>query len=201
MMNFKSQISILKPAGQQTYLRLCLVLVLTAAVMIGGFVLQACGPTQSQMDKAAVASRSIANYTGETIAIVKGLYEAGALKLEVKDKLAKQLVLFSKGGRDFNSLVKTASDLYKNGAVPVDVWRNLVTHFDELTKIFVDILTLIPQAAGLKDSKAFKIITAAVVVIAQILLANGINVPQWPRIEQHVPGWRALQREVTFELA
>lgn len=180
--------------------RLCQVLVLTAAVMMAGFVLQACGPTQSQMDKAAVASRSIASYTGETITIVKGLYEAGALKLEVKDQLAKQLVLFSKGGRDFNALVKTASDLYKSGPVPIDVWRNLVTHFDELTKIFVDILNLIPQAAGLKDSKAFKIITAAVLVIAQILMANGINVPQWRRIEQRVPAWRALQREVALEL-
>lgn len=150
-------------------MRLVLALVLvqcTVAAMCSGV-------TQTQLDKAASTSDNMARYTGETITLVKQFYDAGSIPLAVKDKLADLLIKFSKGGSDFNQLVKLFSDQYKSSAVPASVWAQITTQFDAVTALFLQILDLIPQAAGLKDSKAFKTVSAAILAIAQILMNNG----------------------------
>jgi hypothetical protein len=174
--------------------RLPLILLLTACVFLSGFTNCSISKLSidSQLTKAAKASRSIANYTGDAIALVKTLYESGAIKLEVKDKLAASLKQFAITGKDFNDFVAGLSQQYKDGTVPANIWSLITTKFDALTKVFVDLLDLIPSAAGLGDSKAFKIITAGVVQFAQILLSVGVNVPAWERIEKAFPNWRQL---------
>lgn len=158
--------------------------------------------TQSQIDKATKASGNIANYTGQVIALVKSYYDSGLIKIEVKDQIALQLKNFSIAGGDFNRLVASISKQYGDGTVPVAVWRDLVTHFNGLTKLFIDILTFIPKAADLKDSRAFKIITAAVLTIANILISVGHNNPMYRKIKQLVPNWQQIQIEVNnYELA
>jgi hypothetical protein len=155
-----------------------------AQVLVLCFVLSAAACTQSQITRAAKASNDIADYTGQTITLVRDFYLNHAISLEVKDQLADKLSKFSTAGGAFNDLVKLAREKYKDGALPSSVWADLTTQFDALTKIFVEILTLVPQAAGLKDSKAFKIITASVLAISQILMQNGVNYPQFKTIER-----------------
>lgn len=145
-----------------------LALALCASVFLFGC------PSQSQLDRAARASDSIAHYTGEAITITGMLYRTGAIKLDVKDKVADQLIVLSRTGKKFNDLISHYNQLYKSGTVPANVWSDLISSFDEVTKPFLSLLDLIPRAAGLKDSKAFRIISAGVVAIAQIMMANGV---------------------------
>ena len=130
----------------------------------------ACGG--SQIDRAAKASNTIATYTGETISIVKTLFETHAINLETKDKLAGLLLKFSQAGKEFNDLVKAANDQFKSNPVPADKWAQITANFNQLIQLFLQITDVIPQAAGLANSKAFKTITAAVLAIAQILMST-----------------------------
>lgn len=126
--------------------------------------------TEAELDRAAKASRNIATYTGTSITLVRSFYETGQIPLAIKDVIADKLIAFSKAGKDFNELVITFSAQYKSGAVPPNVWATITASFVTVEKLFIEILDLIPQAAGLKDSKAFKIISAAVLAVAQILM-------------------------------
>ena len=134
------------------------------------FVVQfaACGETQ--IDRAAKASNTVAQFTGEAIAIVKTLFETHAINLETKDKLADALLKFSQGGKEFNDLVKSVHDQFKSGPIPAGTWAQITAKFSELSKVFLQIVDLIPQASGLGNSKAFKTITAAILAVAQVLM-------------------------------
>lgn len=128
--------------------------------------------TEAELDRAAKASRNIATYTGTAITLVRTFYESGQIQLAVKDVIADKLIAFSKAGKDFNQLVADFAAQYKDGKVPANVWSTITASFTTVEKLFIEILDLIPQAAGLKDSKAFKIISAAVLAVAQILMQN-----------------------------
>lgn len=171
-------------------------------VMISALTASTC-LTQSQLDKAANASKTIATYTGDVITTVDTLWKTGVIKsIAVKDQIAQKLKDFSISGRDFNNLIISYSKQYSAGAVPTNVWQDIVAHFDQLTKIFVDVLTIIPQLAGLTDSKAFKLITAAVLTLAQLFInVGGINLPQFQRIKQLVPGWQNMVRDYDQAIA
>jgi len=148
------------------------------AVLLAGCLMLTAAPscpTQTQIHKAASASAIIAPRVDEVTQAVKALYEAHTISLAAKDDIAGKLVVLAKAGGDFNRLVKQYSDQYKNGTLPVNVWSELSANFDKVTKPFLEILDLIPQAAGLKDSKAFRDISAAVVSIANIFLQVGEN--------------------------
>jgi hypothetical protein len=185
-----------------------LLAVLMAAVFLAGCPKNLPAPSESQIAKAAKSSKMVADYTGEVIATVKRLYEAGVIKLELKDKVAAILKDFSVKGKEFNDLVAQLRQQYKDGQLPASAWSDLTGRFDSLTKLFTDILGFIPQLAGLKDSKAFKTITAAVVTLAQLFMTVGHLTPAWKNIERAVPNWRELigpgslyQREVLDGLA
>lgn len=158
------------------------------------------GLTQSQLDKAASASKTVATYTGTVISTVDTLWKTGVIKsITVKDQIAVKLKDFSISGRDFNALIISYSKQYGTGTVPVAIWRDIITHFDELTKIFVDILTMIPQLAGLKDSTAFKLITAAILTLAQLFInVGGINLPQFEKMKKLLPDWKATVRDYSY---
>ena len=133
----------------------------------------ACGGVGgSQIDRAAKASATVAQYTGQAITIVGDLFKAGAISLETKDKLADLLIKFSKGGKEFNDLVISVNNQVKGGAVPINSWAQITAQFNQLISVFMQIVDAIPQAAGLANSKAFKTITAAVLVISQILMQS-----------------------------
>jgi len=186
-----------------------LIAILVACLALSGFT--SCSITnpiqaQSQLTRVSKASKSIAQYTGEAISLVRTSYENGLIKLEVKDKIAGALKQFSVDGKSFNDLVASLVKQYSAGTLPPNVWALVVQSFDQLTKTFVDIVSSIPAAAGLADSKAFKIITAAVVTIAQVLISVGANVmPSWRAIERAAPNWRdtlpLFNKEVLGELA
>ena len=131
-------------------------------------------PPQSALDKAANASRTVATRYVETVDFVTNLYKGGALKLEMKDKIAAALETFGKNGKKFNSLLATYSSQYANGQVPANIWSTIAKNFDELSADFLKILNLLPQAAGLADTKAFRAISAAVLALAQVLSENSI---------------------------
>jgi hypothetical protein len=130
--------------------------------------MSACGG--SQIERAAKASNTVAQYTGEAIQIVADLFKANAINLETKDKLADLLIKFSKGGKEFNDLVTTVHNQFKSGVVPANNWAQITAQFNQLITMFLQIVDVIPQAAGLANSKAFKTITAAVLAISQILM-------------------------------
>lgn len=149
-------------------------------------VTQTACPSESQLDRAVSASKNLAHYTGQAITITDGLFTAGAIKIELKDSIADKLILLSKAGKAFNERLATLDAQYRSGQVPPALWSQLITDFDGVTKPFVELLTLIPQAAGLKDSKAFRIIAASVIAISKILMENGVNRPQFRLMQQEV---------------
>lgn len=130
--------------------------------------------SQSALDKAAKASNTVATRYVESVDFVTNLYVGGALKLELKDKIADGLETFGKNGKKFNDLLKTYSAQYANGQVPPNVWSTISSNFDQLSADFLRILDFLPQVAGLGDSKAFRAISAAVLALAQILSQNSI---------------------------
>jgi hypothetical protein len=130
--------------------------------------------SQSALDKAASASRTVSVRYVETVDFVTSLYKGGAIKLDTKDKIADALETFGKNGKKFNDLLATYSAQYANGQVPANVWSAIAKNFDELSADFLSVLKLLPQAAGLADTKAFRAISAAVLSLAQILSENSI---------------------------
>jgi len=149
--------------------RIALAFVITAGII---FSQAACN--QKQLDQATKASGTIAKYTGTVIVTVSTLWTTGVIKdIKVKDLIAQKLKDFSISGRDFNDLIIAYSKQYGTGDVPTSVWRDIIDHFDELSKVFLDLLTQIPKLAGLQDSKAFKFISAAVVTLANLFLNVG----------------------------
>lgn len=175
----------------------------------------ACG--EKELDRATKASGTIAKYTGQVISIVDVLWTTGVIKdIKVKDLIAQKLKDFSVTGKDFNDLIIKYSLQYASGTVPTSVWKDIITHFDELSKVFLDLLTQIPQLAGLQDSKAFRFISAGVVALANIFLnisgvpklilksmmPNYAEVVQRAKdIKQRVPNQSALMSEYYAEAA
>jgi len=150
--------------------RLALSLLLTFALLN-----TACPkPSQSALDKAANASRTVATRYVETVDFVTNLYKGGALSLETKDKIADALETFGKNGKRFNDLLAKYSSQYANGQVPANIWSEISTNFDALSADFLKILNFLPQAAGLGDTKAFRAISAAVLALAQVLSENSM---------------------------
>lgn len=143
-------------------------------------------PSQSALDKAAKASDTAATRYVESVDFVIALYKGGALKLEMKDKILDGLETFGKSGKKFNDLLKSYSAQYADGKVPANVWSTISQNFDELSAEFLKVIQLLPQAAGLGDSKAFRAISAAILTLAQILSTNSI-IPDWK--------FRQLERE------
>lgn len=144
-------------------------------------------PSQSAIDKAAKASATIASRYVETVDFVANLYKGGALSLATKDKIADGLIAFGENGKKFNNLLKSYSEQYADGQVPANVWATIAENFDKLSAEFLKVVNLLPQAAGLGDSKAFRAISAAVLALAQVLASNSV-IPksQLRRIETEV---------------
>lgn len=155
----------------------------TVPVLIFALLISACF-TPAQLDRAAKASKAIAERTGEAITLVDTFYTSQTISLAVKDKLADKLIALSKGGKKFNDLIARYSAIYKDGKVPASVWSELITNFDGIWSPFGELLNLVPQAAGLKDSKAFQIVSQSVLALAKILMTNGVNVPNFRLIEE-----------------
>lgn len=130
--------------------------------------------SQSSLDKAARASQTIASRYVEAVDFVTNLYKGGAIKLELKDKIADGLITFGENGKKFNDLLKSYSAQFGDGQVPPNIWSLVAQNFDALSADFLKILSFLPQAAGLGDSKAFRAISAAVMALAQVLSVNSI---------------------------
>lgn len=129
-------------------------------------------PTQSQLDQAAKASRSMAQYTNDGINAVRIAYEEGVIDIKLKDRLADGFLVVAKGGQAFNSLVKQVSELYGDGTVPVSQWQALDASFsDNVVRPFLDLLQ---SASGLSGEKSAKIraiiagLRTAVLVISEV---------------------------------
>lgn len=156
--------------------RRLLSIVLTLSLLSGAVGTQtACPkPSQSSIDKAAKASATIAVRYVETVDFVTVLYTSGTISLELKDKIADGLIAFGENGKKFNALLKTLSEQYRDGDVPANVWTTISENFDKLSAEFLKVISLLPQASGLGDSKAFRAISAAVLALAQILASHSI---------------------------
>ena len=130
--------------------------------------------SQSALDRAAKASATIASRYVETVDLVGDLYKSGALSLAAKDKIADALIEFGEQGVKFNRLLKTYSAQFKDGNVPPNIWSVISTNFDTLSTEFLKVVNLLPGAAGLGNSKAFRAIAVAVVALAQVLASHSV---------------------------
>lgn len=169
--------------------RIALSLILTLAILN-----TACPkPSQSTLDKAANASRTVSTRYVETVDFVTNLYKGHAIDLATKDKIADALETLGKSGKKFNALLASYSAQYADGKVPANIWSTISENFDKLSADFLKILPFLPQAAGLGDTKAFRAISAAVLALAQVLSENSV-IPEMK--------FRQLEREArTYGLA
>lgn len=141
--------------------------------------------SQSNLDKAAKASRTIASRYVEVVQFVDTLWETKVIKdLATKDRIADALITFGEGGKKFNGLLLQMSELYKDGNVPPNGWKVIVDNFDGLSADFLKILNLLPNAAGLSSSPAFRAISAAVLAIAKELVSVGVNTPNIQNLQK-----------------
>lgn len=150
------------------------ILLMVAVISYSGYGFACSRASQSALDKAANASRTVATRYVETVDFVTNLYKGGAIKLELKDKLADALIAFGQNGKKFNDLLKTYSAQFSNGQVPANIWSVIAQNFDVLSADFLKILDFLPQAAGLGNSTAFRAISAAIMALAQVLSTNSI---------------------------
>lgn len=133
--------------------------------------------SQSNLDKAAKASHTIATRYVEVVQFVDALYDNKAISLENKDKIMDALIVFGEGGKKFNGLLLQMSALYKDGNVPPNGWKVIVDNFDALSKEFLAVLNFLPGVSGISSNPAFRAITAAILAIAQTLTSVGVNTP------------------------
>lgn len=153
----------------KTIVRIFCSFMIVAAII---FSQAACGT--KQLDTATKASGTIAKYTGTVIDTVDNLWTTGVINdIKVKDFIAQKLKDFSISGNNFNNLLISYSKQYGTGDVPANVWKDIITHFDEISKLFLDLLQQIPSLAGLQNSQAFRFISAAVVTLANLFLSVG----------------------------
>lgn len=150
------------------------ILLIVALISYSGYGFACSRVSQSALDKAANASRTVATRYVETVEFVTDLYRGGAIKLEMKDKIADALITFGQNGKKFNDLLKTYSAQFSDGQVPPSIWSTIAQNFDVLSADFLKIIDFLPQAAGLGDSKAFRAISAAIVALAQVLSTNSV---------------------------
>lgn len=137
---------------------------------------------ESSISKAAKASAEIAARYVEVVDFVAALYPS-VLSLETKDKIAEGLITFGENGKKFNALLRGYIERRKNGEqLPSNIWSTIAQNFDQLSAQFLKVLAFLPQAQGLGDSKAFRAISAAVLVLAQVLASNSI-IPDAQRIQ------------------
>lgn len=137
---------------------------------------------QPSINKAAKASATIASRYPESVDFVAALYP-GSLSLEAKDKITDGLITFGENGKKFNSLLRGYLERQKNGEqLPSDIWATIADNFDKLSADFLKVLSFLPQAKGLGDSKAFRAISAAVLALAQVLASNSI-IPDSKRVQ------------------
>lgn len=141
-------------------------------------------PTVSQLDRAAKASYEIAGRTGQVIALVRTLYESDVISLALKDKLAAQLEILSHGGKRFNDLIIQYSEQYRDGNIPANAWSILIASFDDVWAPFGEILNMSAWISGLKDSKAFQVISAAIMEVAKILVTHGVRLKNYHELVQ-----------------
>lgn len=132
--------------------------------------------SQSQIDKAAKYSGTIASRYVETVDLVSAMYSSGAISLELKDKIADGLIVFGKAGVKLNALIAAYAAQYKDGSIPASVWGDIQKNFDVLSKEFLFVLSFIPQASSLSSSKAFRAISAAILALATTLSETGMDV-------------------------
>lgn len=145
--------------------------------------------SQSNLDKAAKASRTIASRYVEVVQFVDTLYDNKAISLENKDKIMDALIAFGEGGKKFNGLLLQMDALYKDGNVPPNGWKVIVDNFDALSKEFLSVLNLLPRAAGISSNPAFRAITAAILAIAQTLVSIGANTPAIQKLQREAAAY------------
>jgi hypothetical protein len=150
------------------------ILLMVAVISYSGYGFACSKASQSALDKAANASKTVATRYVETVDFVTELYKGGAIKLEMKDKIADALITFGQNGKKFNDLLKIYSLQFSNGQVPPNIWTIIAQRFDVLSADFLKIIDFLPQAAGLGNSTAFRAISAAVVALAQVLSTHSI---------------------------
>lgn len=141
--------------------------------------------SQSNLDKAAKASNTIATRYVEVVQFVDTLWETKVIKdLATKDRIADALIAFGEGGKKFNALLLQMSALHKDGNVPPNGWRVIVDNFDVLSGEFLQVINLLPGAAGLSSSPAFRAISAAILAIAQTLVTAGVRTPNIDQLQK-----------------
>lgn len=147
---------------------------LAALILVLAILSTAC-PTSSQIDKAARASNDLSRYTADAISLTRTLFEQQLISLEKKDQIADRLLELSKAGKSFNELITNLNTQYASGTVPPSAWTQLSQNFDQISALFIQLLDAIGAVGQLGNSKAMKIVRAAVVTLAAILSSNGIH--------------------------
>lgn len=143
---------------------------MTAAVLITALVLltTAC-PSESQVRKAAKASNSLANLTNNVTDAVRAAFQANAIDVETKNKLADALILIAKEGKIFNDMLIANQAAAQNNQFPPGIFQQLTTQFDKVVQPFLDMantLNLLGPNVNQQLAKTFAALRAAILIIS-----------------------------------
>jgi hypothetical protein len=143
---------------------------ITAAVLITALVVltTAC-PSESQIRKAAKASNSLANLTNNVTDAVRAAFQANAINVETKNKLADALILIAKEGKIFNDMLIANQGSAQNGQLPPGIFTQLTTQFDKVVQPFLDMATtlnLLGPSVNQQLAKTFAALRAAILIIS-----------------------------------
>jgi hypothetical protein len=143
---------------------------ITAAVLITALVLltTAC-PSESQIRKAAKASNSLANLTNNVTDAVRAAFQANAINVETKNKLADALILIAKEGKIFNDMLIANQAAAQNGQFPPGIFNQLTTQFNLVVQPFLDMATtlnLLGPNVNQQLAQTFAALRAAILIIS-----------------------------------
>jgi hypothetical protein len=144
---------------------------MTAAVLIAALVIltTAC-PSETQVRKAAKASNSLANLTNNVTDAVRSAFQANAINVETKNKLADALILIAKEGKIFNDmLIANLPAAQSSNQFPPGIFQQLTTQFDKVVQPFLDMATtlnVLGPNANQQLQKTFAALRAAILIIS-----------------------------------
>ena len=143
---------------------------ITAAVLITALVLltTAC-PSESQIRKAAKASNSLANLTNNVTDAVRAAFQANAINVETKNKLADALIVIAKEGKIFNDMIIANQAAAQNNQFPPGIFAQLTAQFDLVVKPFLDMATtlnLLGPNINQQLATTFAALRAAILIIS-----------------------------------
>lgn len=144
---------------------------LAVLILASAMIVSAC-PSESQLDKAARASNSLAGATSATVDVVRVLYTERIIDDAAKDSLADALKVIAASGASFNALVRQYDQLYKNGHLPDDAWNALRLNFGAVVAPYLrmlESLNRLSTTASVRIRATLAVLSHSILTIENVL--------------------------------